>query len=495
MFEQVVPHGAGRGAPSTGSGSWSWAERHPVAARLDGTGPSPELVAALVRLEPADLDDTALIEAMAAWERVVAWSVATQAVIVAELTRRPRPSGVESVADEVAARLAVSRRSGENKVQLARGLDAATAVHDALFAGDLDVRKADLLLRETEHLAPSVAHAVQVAVLPEAPGLTVPQLRSAIRRLEIRVDPAAAEARLRSAREQRCIRLRPAPDAMAWVTAFLPAPDAMAVMTAVDALAAACAPEDQRGVDARRADALVDAMSYVLDTGTGPYGPLPSNQHRHPHLSVSVAASTLAGDDERPGELRGYGPVPASVVRDVAERAAWRAVAADPSTGEAAARSANTYRPSAALVGLVTDRDVTCTFPGCRVPALRCDIDHIVPFDARESARGRTTADNLQALCRHHHRLKTHAPWTVHRDPASGVTTWHAPTGHTYTRDPVLLDPEDLLPVRRARPTVEANPDVGALPGSVLPWPSPGAARQERPDTGARHPRPDEPPF
>jgi predicted restriction endonuclease len=43
-----------------------------------------------------------------------------------------------------------------------------------------------------------------------------------------------------------------------------------------------------------------------------------------------------------------------------------------------------------------------CRWPGCTRSARTCDLDHIVPWPD-----GPTTADNLIALCRGHHRLKT----------------------------------------------------------------------------------------
>ncbi|MCH8569871.1 HNH endonuclease [Nesterenkonia sp. AY15] len=47
-------------------------------------------------------------------------------------------------------------------------------------------------------------------------------------------------------------------------------------------------------------------------------------------------------------------------------------------------------------------RDGTCQAPGCMVAAEHCDIDHQIPWP-----HGQTTAANLWALCRKHHRLKT----------------------------------------------------------------------------------------
>ncbi len=48
-------------------------------------------------------------------------------------------------------------------------------------------------------------------------------------------------------------------------------------------------------------------------------------------------------------------------------------------------------------------RDGTCRAEGCTVPAERCDLDHRLPWPT-----GRTEASDLRALCRRHHRMKSH---------------------------------------------------------------------------------------
>ncbi|MCF6376840.1 HNH endonuclease [Nocardioides KLBMP 9356] len=77
-------------------------------------------------------------------------------------------------------------------------------------------------------------------------------------------------------------------------------------------------------------------------------------------------------------------------------------------------------------------RDQTCVFPWCTRPARRCDLDHVIPFDHRAETEGRpqpgpTTTRNLAALCRHHHRLKTHTVWR-YAMTANGVLEWTSPT-------------------------------------------------------------------
>jgi len=75
-------------------------------------------------------------------------------------------------------------------------------------------------------------------------------------------------------------------------------------------------------------------------------------------------------------------------------------------------------------------RDLHCVFPYCTRPARRCDHDHI-----REYARGGpTSTENIAPLCRHHHRLKTHARWT-YTPIEDGTYLWTSPHGLTFIRD------------------------------------------------------------
>lgn len=60
--------------------------------------------------------------------------------------------------------------------------------------------------------------------------------------------------------------------------------------------------------------------------------------------------------------------------------------------------------PPARLRDSLIFRDGVCRAKGCSVPAERCDLDHQTPWDAG----GETSAANLWALCRRHHRLKSH---------------------------------------------------------------------------------------
>jgi len=93
-------------------------------------------------------------------------------------------------------------------------------------------------------------------------------------------------------------------------------------------------------------------------------------------------------------------------------------------------------RPTPQTVARVLTRDQTCVFPGCRVPAFRCDLDHVVaprPGADDDVASAAQEADNLVALCRHHRVVRARDGWRPAL-LADGSVRWTAPSGHTYVR-------------------------------------------------------------
>jgi hypothetical protein len=89
------------------------------------------------------------------------------------------------------------------------------------------------------------------------------------------------------------------------------------------------------------------------------------------------------------------------------------------------------YKPGRLLDHLIKIRNATCTAPGCRRAAQRCDIDHVIPYHRG----GRTCECNCHPLCRRHHRCKGTAGWHLTM-PAPGVLTWRLPHGRIYQAVP-----------------------------------------------------------
>lgn len=121
-----------------------------------------------------------------------------------------------------------------------------------------------------------------------------------------------------------------------------------------------------------------------------------SRQGRRPHLAVSIGLGTLAGLDNLPGTLAGFGAIPAGLARSIAMSAATiTAQLTNPETGRITHAGDLTYRPRQELRDQIAALLGTCQFPSCRQPVWRCDLDHRDPFDHDHPERGgRTTAEN-----------------------------------------------------------------------------------------------------
>jgi len=215
-------------------------------------------------------------------------------------------------------------------------------------------------------------------VLPKASEQTLAQFKASVRRAVATTTPATIEAQRDHAMTERRVCLTPREDGMAELWALLPAEGAAAVTTAIDALASATPADDPRTADQRRADALIDLAITALHDPL-----LPRAQGMRPAIQVTIALSTLLGLDDQPGELAGHGPIPAPLARHIAAdpTSTWRRLITDP-TGNLLDYRTTTYRPPANLTRFVTARDQTCTFPGCRRSAQRCDLDHQIPASA-----------------------------------------------------------------------------------------------------------------
>lgn len=333
------------------------------------------------------------------------------------------PEAIEYEADEIRAALCLTRRAADAELAFARDLrERLPRVWKALDRGAIDVRRARVLVDGTRHLPVEEAREVIARVLPHAGGLTTGELRARLRRLCVEVDPKEAETRYRVGLEDRRVVVEENPDGTANLLALNLEPHVvMAARRRIEKFArAAKTADDPRTLDQVRADVLADLL-----TGYG-------SGHRASDggsVHITVDLTTLTGLADDPGELEGWGPVIADVARRIAAaqiRSPWRVTVLD--GGQPVWTGVTRRRPTAALRRAVTARLGRCVFPGCRMPAVDCDLDHTRPW----AQGGPTAVGNLEPGCRHDHNLKHRAGWRLQLDP-DGSYTWTSPLGHTYT--------------------------------------------------------------
>lgn len=101
----------------------------------------------------------------------------------------------------------------------------------------------------------------------------------------------------------------------------------------------------------------------------------------------------------------------------------------------------------AAIRRAVILRDGGCAFPGCSIPARRCEIHHVIHW----VDGGPTSLTNCVALCGRHHHSIHHTDWWI--DMSRGIPQFHPPPwlGGPPRRNP-LHAASELIGVREYRP-------------------------------------------
>ena len=132
-------------------------------------------------------------------------------------------------------------------------------------------------------------------------------------------------------------------------------------------------------------------------------------------------------------EIPGIGVIGGDVVAGILDRFETRIarVLLDETTGIVIETSTREYLPNRAMRRFIRQRDGHCRFPGCGRNAKRCEPDHVIPF----SRGGPTAIWNLVSLCKHHHRVKHSAGWTLTMT-RDGHCSWTDPHGRQYATNP-----------------------------------------------------------
>ncbi len=397
--------------------------------------PGINTLTALLLIDPFLLAQSARIDYLAALERQTSWlQAAMQRAIVAVAGEEPSRSediwgGVDDAErEDVATALRLSGSSAQMRIDVARTLvNHLPNTCSALASGDISPSHATVIARETasairDGLSPLAIYTVEERALAHAEFHTPAQVANKVRSTLAKIAPEEFEDSVTSARDTRRVSCYRESDGLSTIVAILPAEDAQIVMSAIEGFVL-LGEEDGRSTDMKRADALSAMASWALTQTSTQVKP-----HRRPiTVNVTVDLPTLLGLAENPGQLAGYGAIPASLARSLASDSQWRRFITEPTTGALLDFGRESYEPPQPLVDFLLARDRTCRFPGCRAPAHLSDLDHAQSWESG----GTTSAQNLGALCRRHHRLKTHGGWKL-ESASDGSCIWTSPHGKRY---------------------------------------------------------------
>jgi len=404
-----------------------------IPSRLDEMAPGPVLGAFLSSVDIDGLSGYDRVVVLRAHQRMASHYQAQvytdMAGIVASLDdATSRFEGTTELASaEIGAALNLTRFSADMELSFALDLkQRLPQIHAMLESGVIDVRRAKTIDNGTCHLTMATARNVVERIAKAAPQLTTGQLRSRIKKLCIEADPAEAKKRYELAVNGRRIIAEPTTHGTAHVHGTDLPPDRVAAITRrINQIARSLRRGDEtRTMDQLRADVYLDLLqgTHYRSRSKGV-------------IHITVDLDTLTGLTEHPGDLNGFTPVISDIARQIAQDqpdAEWRYTVTNTQTGQPLHTGTTRRRPTASQRRDVETRDTNCIFPGCRMPASDCDLDHTTTW----AENGPTTHDNLTTLCRPHHLLR-HNGWNYTTLP-NNTNQWTSPLGHTYTtsKDP-----------------------------------------------------------
>ncbi|MGH3349972.1 MAG: DUF222 domain-containing protein [Nocardioides sp.] len=400
-----------------------------------------ETVDQLLAGPPAGVSEGVLVDWIARLEEVKCVAEAVQAEASVRLEEHARErhaaAGVparrlgEGVASQVALARRVSPARGAKLLGLAKILVSEMPHTLALMkAGRFSQWQATIVARETACLSLEDRRVIDYELCasgengaaPKAVSMGLKELENATKKLAIGLDQASVVARIANAEKDRRVSLRPAPDTMTWLGGLLPVKDGVAVYAALDQAAkAAQAAGDGRTRGQVMADTLVNRVTGRETTDARP----------RIEVKVVMSADALTNDSDQPAFVEGYGPVPATWVREaLAEADVFvRRLFTDPA-GRLVAMESRSRKAPDGLAEFITTRDGgICRTVGCDAPIR--NIDHV----ERHADGGTTSAQNLQGLCERCNQAKEAIGWQARPGPDGSIITI-TPTGHTYTSPP-----------------------------------------------------------
>ncbi len=316
---------------------------------------------------------------------------------------------------------------GARLLKLARALvEDHPEILGLLEAGDLNERRAELIINETADLALEDRRAADREIaLKILDDLTLGDrdLVDLARRVVFRIDEAAAAKRRERAQRGRHVTARALRDGMGEVTGVVTDWQMAAIMASLGARADLMRHQgDERTRAQLLADLFVERLAGLPGASAAPI-----------HLDLIIDAETLLGDGHEPAEIPGLGPIPATVAHRLllaspATRTRIRRLFADTDHLVAMESTSRTFH--GLLREFITLRDRRCRTPWCDAPIRH--TDHI--NDA--ATGGQTSLHNGQGLCENCNYTKQDPHITHHVTSAEVIephtTTITTPTGATY---------------------------------------------------------------
>lgn len=294
----------------------------------------------------------------------------------------------------------MQRSAAADRVRVGQQLERLSATVEAVRRGEIGFAHMSVIANTLSQALDANADVTfpEAELLERAKTSSPGRLWHLSRRMLHALNADAVARKQRIYAEMRWLRFSDTENGTTIVSGELDSVGAAAVRTAIEPLARRTGEGDDRCLERRQADAIVELALLQLDGGR-----LPHVATQRPHLQVHTTLETLCGKPGAPAaEMEFAEPIATPTVQRLACDAAISRVVFGPGSVILDAGRARRVVSSATRRALDA-RDQHCQWPGCERPARMSAAHHLVHW----VKGGPTDLSNMILLCHRHH-------WAVH---------------------------------------------------------------------------------
>ena len=283
---------------------------------------------------------------------------------------------------------------------------------DALATGAIGFAHLSVLARTSSALVASTPESafVEDDLLERARECSAGRLWHSCMRLRHALDPEGVAREQRIAVEERRLQFTVWDDGSLLISGQLDPIGGAAVRTALEPLAQPMGQGDERCLEHRQGDAIVELSLHSLDAGL-----VPQHASQRPHLQVTTTLETLRGLQGSPAaDMEFSTPISSTTVQRLAcDGNIARVVFGPDSVVVDVGRAVRVV--SGATRRALNARDQHCQWPGCERSASWSAAHHLVHW----VQGGATDLSNLILLCHRHHWMVHEGGWKLARSDDS----------------------------------------------------------------------------
>lgn len=316
--------------------------------------------------------------------------------------------GTEVLAHWLRHRCNMKYGAAQDRLTVGEQLHRLPKTVDAVANGEIGYAHLSVIAGMLSALGESVDEVAfdETEVLEQAKTVTPGRLWYFCNRVKHAIKPDLVATEQRISAEERWLKFAPQEDGSVFLTGQLDPIGAAAVRTGIEALARPTGESDNRCLQRRQGDALVELSTLGLDSGR-----LPHVASQRPHLQVTTTLETLRGLEGAPAaDMEFSSPISTLTVQRLAcDAAISRVVFGPDSIVVDAGRARRVVSPATRRA--LNARDKTCQWPGCERTASQSAAHHLVHW----VEGGATDLKNMILLCHRHHWLVHEGGWRLVR--------------------------------------------------------------------------------